>query len=92
MTCFQPPGIAVLRSSPEYQNDTPALVLHAKMAKIAIKLSFRDQIKITNDLSMLRYSIFDLLCGCINYGHDDFSIGLMSDTTPHVECYDVIME
>ena len=25
-----------------------------------------------------------------NYGHDDFSIGLLRDTTPHVECYDVI--
>ena len=23
------------------------------------------------------------------YGHDDFSIGLLRDTTPHVECYDV---
>ena len=26
----------------------------------------------------------------INYGHDDFSIGLLRDTRPHVECYDVI--
>ena len=23
-----------------------------------------------------------------NYGHDDFSIGLLRDTTPHVDCYD----
>ena len=26
-----------------------------------------------------------------NYGHDDFSIGLLRDTTPHIECYDVIV-
>ena len=25
-----------------------------------------------------------------NYGHDDFSIGLLRDTRPHVEYYDVI--
>ena len=25
-----------------------------------------------------------------NYGHDDFSIGLLRDTTPHVECYDYL--
>ena len=25
---------------------------------------------------------------CDNYGHDDFTIGLLRDTTPHVDCYD----
>ena len=51
------------------------------------------RVEATVALGLIRLLISSsFLGGKNNYGHDDFIIGLLRDTTPNVECYDVIME